>query len=78
MAEKKFPGVYSGPISTVSGPPLGMQPWDPATVTEAEVGSTTITFTDGNHASFAYTANGISQTKAIERQAFMEPGTACQ
>jgi hypothetical protein len=34
------------------------------------VGSATLSFTDANDASFAYTVNGISQTKTVTRQAF--------
>jgi hypothetical protein len=41
------------------------------------VGTATFTFNDGNDASFAYTVNGISQTKAITRQVFQAPGTVC-
>ena len=44
---------------------------------ETEVGSVTITFTDGNHATFAYTVNGVAQSKAITRQVFAAPGTVC-
>ena len=32
-----------------------------------KVGSGTLTFTDANHGSFAYTANGVAQAKLIER-----------
>jgi hypothetical protein len=38
----------------------------------------TLTFTDGNNATFAYTVNGESQSKAITRQIFVSPGTVCQ
>jgi hypothetical protein len=41
------------------------------------VGSVTLTFADGNSAAFAYTVNGISQTKPITRQVFRPPGTVC-
>ena len=42
------------------------------------VGTATLSFSDGNNASFAYTVNGISQTKAITREVFQNPGTVCQ
>ena len=32
---------------------------------------------DGNNGTFAYTVNGVSQTKPIIRQVFRTPGTAC-
>ena len=34
------------------------------------MGNGTLTFRDGNHGTFAYTVNGISQTKSITRQEF--------
>jgi uncharacterized protein (DUF1800 family) len=36
------------------------------------------TFSDGNTASFAYTVNGVAQTKLITREVFRSPGTLCQ
>ena len=36
----------------------------------AAVGTGTLTFSDGNNGFFAYTVNGISQTKAITRETF--------
>jgi len=78
VAQRTSPGVYAGPISTVTGPAFSAVPWDPTQVVETEVGSTTITFADGNHATFTYTVNGITQTKQITRQVFAEPGTTCQ
>jgi hypothetical protein len=36
--------LYEGPISTVTGPPFNAVPWDPNTVVETVVGSTTISF----------------------------------
>ena len=37
-----------------------------------------LTFADGNRGTFAYTVNGIAQTKAITRQVFGPPGTTCR
>jgi hypothetical protein len=45
-------------------------PFNPALVQRAAVGVATLTFTDGNNGSFAYTVNGIAQTKPITRQLF--------
>ncbi len=68
-------GVYAGPVSTVAGPPFNAVPW--GTVAETEIGSATATFANGNSASFAYTVNGVAQTKSITRQVFVAPGTVC-
>lgn len=53
-------------------------PFNPAAVVGTPVGTTTITFSDGNNASFAYTVNGVSQPKPITREIFHAPGTVCQ
>jgi hypothetical protein len=45
-------------------------PFDPSKVVPTQVGSAAITFTNANNASFNYTVNGITQTKAITRQVF--------
>ena len=37
-----------------------------------------LTFTDGATATFVYTLNGVSQTKALTRFVFRTPGTVCQ
>jgi hypothetical protein len=47
-------------------------------VAVVQVGTVTLTFADGNHASFAYTVNAVSQTKQITREIFRAPGTVCQ
>ncbi len=72
---KSATGVYAGPVSTVGGPPFNSVPW--GAVAETEIGSATATFANGNSATFAYTVNGVSQTKAITRQVFAAPGTVC-
>ena len=72
------PGVYSGPLARTRGPPFDSVPFDPAKVTRTPVGTATFTFADGNHATFAYTVNGVSQSKPITREVFVSPGTVCQ
>ncbi len=68
-------GAYAGPVSTVSGPAFDSVPW--GAVAEAEIGSASVSFADGNAATFAYTVNGTTQTKQITRQVFAPPGTVC-
>ena len=38
----------------------------------------TLTFADGNAATFHYTVDGVSQTKKITREILTTPGTICQ
>ena len=50
-------------------------------VIRAAVGAATVTFTNGNAATFSYQVNdginSVTQTKSITRQVFRAPGTAC-
>ena len=75
-------GIYTGALIRTSGPAFNAVPFSPNAVTRAQAGTATITFTNGNAASFAYEVNEptqvVRQTKAITRQVFRVPGTACQ
>jgi len=70
-------GVYSGPLNRTTGPAFNSVPFNPANVQVTPVGNFALTFSDGNMATFAYTVNGVSQTKTITRQVFRNPGTMC-
>jgi hypothetical protein len=63
-------GVYTGTLLQSSGPPFSATPFAPAQVRSLPVGTATFNFTDANNGSFAYTVNGISQSKTITRQLF--------
>ena len=77
-AEKTGPNVYSGRLFTARGPPFNAVSFGPANVVPTDVGAATLTFSDGANATFAYSVNGIEQTKAITREVFAPPGTVCQ
>jgi hypothetical protein len=77
-ATKSAPGTYTGTLYRTTGPAFNAVPFNPAAVVGTPVGTTTITFSDGNNASFAYTVNGVSQVKTITREIFHAPGTVCQ
>jgi serine protease len=75
--------VYAGPLYRTSGPRFDA--YDAAQVLPAQVGTASLTFADGNHATFAYTTSGLgglpatSQAKAITRFPFAATGgTLCQ
>jgi len=72
------PATYVGTLYRTTGPAFNAVPFNPASVVGTTVGTATLTFADGATAAFSYTVNGISQTKAITRQVFAPPGTACQ
>ena len=77
-ANNTAPGTYAGTLYRTSGPAFDAVPFDSAAVRLTAVGTATLTFNDGNTASFVYTVNGVSQTKLIAREVFRVPGTVCQ
>ena len=58
IANKTAEGVYTGTIYQTHGPAFNAVPFDPATVVATQVGTGTLTFTDANNGTFAYTVNG--------------------
>lgn len=61
--------TYSGPLYATSGPNLA-QSFDASKVTVQPVGTATLTFSDANNGTFAYSVNGVSGSRAIARQPF--------
>ncbi len=77
-AEKTADRMYAGPVASFTGPPFSSVPFPANANVKTEVGSATITFAaDGRSASFAYTVNGIAQTKTIIPQEFAQPVPSC-
>ena len=82
MTQTTNPALFTGTLFRTSGPRFDA--FDPSKVVNMPVGSATLTFADGNHATFAYTVmiaplpGPVSQTKVITREIFAPPGTACQ
>jgi hypothetical protein len=77
-AAKTGPGVYSGSLFRTTGPAFNAVPFNPSNVVGTLIGTASLTFSDGNTASFAYLVNGVAQTKPITREVFRSPGTLCQ
>ncbi len=69
-ATKTAANTYTGDLLETRGPAFNAVPFVPSAVTRHGVGSGTLTFSDANNGSFAYTVNGVAQTKAITRQVF--------
>ncbi len=75
---------FGGDVYRTSGPAFSAIPFDPAGVVATKVGTATFTFKDGNNATFAYSvqlpgmAAPAAQAKAITREVFAPPGTACK
>jgi hypothetical protein len=72
------PGTFSGPLYRTTGPAFSANPWNSNGVAQTQVGNATFTFSDLNNGSFAYTVDGISQTKSITRLVFSQPTTVCR
>jgi len=66
---------YSGALYQVSGPAFNASPW--TTATPHQVGTMTVSFTDGDDGTLQYTYNGVSVTKSITRQVFGALRTDC-
>jgi hypothetical protein len=69
-ANKTAPGVYSGTLFQTRGPALSALQWSPSAVVATSVGTGTLTFSDKDNGTFAYTVNGVAQTKAITKTVF--------
>jgi hypothetical protein len=64
------PTTYAGTFYQSSGPPVTTIPFDSARVQRIAVGNGTLSFSDGNNGTFAYTIDGIAQSKPITRLVF--------
>jgi len=70
-------GGFAGSIYRTTGVPFSQVNGAPASnPSPALVGSATFAFSDADHATFAYSVNGVSQQKALTRQSFSTP-VAC-
>ena len=77
MARRRAPGVYSGALYRTTGPAFNANPWNPTQVGIDPAGTATFTFSDIANGTFAYTVDGISQSKPITRQVYAAPATVC-
>jgi alpha-tubulin suppressor-like RCC1 family protein len=70
-------GGYTGSLVRTTGPAFSATPWNGALVTRSIVGTATLSFTDTDNGTFAYTVNGVTQSKPITKLAFASPAPAC-
>ena len=64
------PNTFTGTLYRTTGPPLDAIPFDPAQVRRIAVGTGTLTFADADNGTFAYTVDGVAQTRTITRFVF--------
>ena len=73
-ADRIASNTYAGTLYQTTGPPFDAAPFPPigsaGGAAGTVVGSGTFTFDDANDATFAYTVDGVSQTKSITRESF--------
>jgi hypothetical protein len=77
-ATPSAPSAWSGALYTGTGPAYNAAQFDSKKVLAVPAGTATVSFADGNSGTFAYTINGVSQSKAITREIFAPPGTVCR
>ena len=71
-------GSYLGDLFKVSGSAFNATPFVPTSLADITlVGTMRLRFADGNNGTLTYTFNGTSVTKAITRQEFSTPVSAC-
>jgi hypothetical protein len=76
-AEKTTTNTYTGQIFRATGAPFSNYDVRVTPIAPSPVGTGTLTFSDAGHGSFAYTVNGVTQTKQIKRFNFGSPVPTC-
>jgi hypothetical protein len=62
--------TFAGTLYQTTGAAFDSASFDPSQVFSTAVGTATLSFTDANTGTFAYTIQGVSETKPITREAF--------
>ena len=75
--ERGANGAYTGALYRTRGPAFSANPWRPTEVSVTPVGSGTLTFSDASNGVFAYTVDGVTQSKPITRQVYSGPVSTC-
>jgi hypothetical protein len=71
-------GSYLGDLYRTAGSPFNAQPFPPIGASDVtNVGNMRLRFTNGETGTLTYTYNGTTVTKAITRQVFSAPQSAC-
>ncbi len=59
---------FSGTLYRTTGPAFDAVPWTP--IASTPVGTMSFSFTDGNDGTLTYSVDGVTVTKAIQRETF--------
>ncbi len=77
QAEKTATNTYAGPLYESRGPTFNGVPFNVGARVSTPVGSGTLTFSDVNNGTFAYTVNGIQQSKPLTREVLIGQLPTC-
>ena len=76
---KTGPGnTFTGALYRTTGPAFSSATWSASQVAVTPAGTGTFTFTDASNGMFAYTVDGVTQSKPITRQVYGSPVTVCR
>ena len=70
-------GRYAGKVYRTTGPAFDSSTWDASRVRTTEVGTASFTFGDASNGTFAYTVEGVTRSKPIERMVYALPASIC-
>jgi len=76
-AARTAEGKYAGKIYRATGPAFDAALFDPNQVHATEVGSATFAFNGASSGTFAYSVDGVTASKAIQRQVYASPASVC-
>jgi lysyl endopeptidase len=62
--------TFTGAVYATTGPSAASATFNASSVTVRQAGSATLTFSDANNGTFAYTVDGVTESKAITRQPY--------
>jgi hypothetical protein len=68
------PTVFTGDLYATTGPD-GLGAFDPSRVVNSRIGVATLDFAAADRATLTYTAYGITESRAVQRQLFGAPGS---
>jgi hypothetical protein len=64
------PTTFSGNVYATTGPSAASSTFDSASVVVRQAGTATLNFSDANNGAFAYTVDGVVESKVITRQPY--------
>ena len=76
-AARTAEGKYAGKVYRTTGPSFDSPSWEASRVRATEIGDASFTFNGASNGTFAYTLEGVTRSKPIERMVFALPASVC-